>query len=82
MKDNSSSLLFDLGNSCPYISDDLNEDTISVLVRLITEKKGMRHTSTSRRVTYMSMSGQAHFISCGFRGEHETTVPSQYVTQI
>uniref|UniRef100_A0A3Q0R422 RELT TNF receptor n=1 Tax=Amphilophus citrinellus TaxID=61819 RepID=A0A3Q0R422_AMPCI len=28
------------GNSCPYISDDLNEDTISVLVRLITEKKG------------------------------------------
>lgn len=27
------------GNSCPYISDDLNEDTISVLVRLITEKK-------------------------------------------
>uniref|UniRef100_A0A3Q0R6G2 RELT TNF receptor n=1 Tax=Amphilophus citrinellus TaxID=61819 RepID=A0A3Q0R6G2_AMPCI len=26
-------------NSCPYISDDLNEDTISVLVRLITEKK-------------------------------------------
>lgn len=29
-----------LGNSCPYTSDDLNEDTISVLVRLITEKKG------------------------------------------
>ncbi|KAM4566841.1 tumor necrosis factor receptor superfamily member 19L isoform 1-T2 [Odontesthes bonariensis] len=27
------------GNSCPYISDELNEDTISVLVRLITEKK-------------------------------------------
>ncbi|XP_069004034.1 tumor necrosis factor receptor superfamily member 19L isoform X1 [Embiotoca jacksoni] len=27
------------GTSCPYISDDLNEDTISVLVRLITEKK-------------------------------------------
>ncbi|KAM7413224.1 hypothetical protein PAMA_020547 [Pampus argenteus] len=27
------------GNGCPYISDDLNEDTISVLVRLITEKK-------------------------------------------
>lgn len=27
------------GNNCPYISDDLNEDTISVLVRLITEKK-------------------------------------------
>ncbi|XP_028275453.1 tumor necrosis factor receptor superfamily member 19L isoform X2 [Parambassis ranga] len=27
------------GNSCPYISDDMNEDTISVLVRLITEKK-------------------------------------------
>ncbi|XP_060902394.1 tumor necrosis factor receptor superfamily member 19L [Labrus mixtus] len=27
------------GNSFPYISDDLNEDTISVLVRLITEKK-------------------------------------------
>lgn len=28
------------GNACPYISDDvLNEDTISVLVRLITEKK-------------------------------------------
>uniref|UniRef100_A0A3B4AD70 RELT TNF receptor n=1 Tax=Periophthalmus magnuspinnatus TaxID=409849 RepID=A0A3B4AD70_9GOBI len=27
-------------NNCPYISDDiLNEDTISVLVRLITEKK-------------------------------------------
>ncbi|XP_029026271.1 tumor necrosis factor receptor superfamily member 19L isoform X2 [Betta splendens] len=26
-------------NSCPYISDDMNEDTISVLVRLITEKK-------------------------------------------
>ncbi|TKS81111.1 Tumor necrosis factor receptor superfamily member 19L [Collichthys lucidus] len=29
------------GNSCPYISDDLNEDTISVLVRLITEKKAL-----------------------------------------
>ncbi|KAM9853270.1 tumor necrosis factor receptor superfamily member 19L isoform 2-T2 [Aulostomus maculatus] len=27
------------GNGCPYISDDGNEDTISVLVRLITEKK-------------------------------------------
>ncbi|KAM9319158.1 tumor necrosis factor receptor superfamily member 19L [Pholidichthys leucotaenia] len=27
------------GNTCPYISDELNEDTISVLVRLITEKK-------------------------------------------
>ncbi|KAM6932159.1 tumor necrosis factor receptor superfamily member 19L [Lycodopsis pacificus] len=27
------------GSNCPYISDDLNEDTISVLVRLITEKK-------------------------------------------
>ncbi|KAF7219061.1 tumor necrosis factor receptor superfamily member 19L [Nothobranchius furzeri] len=27
------------GNGCPYICDDLNEDTISVLVRLITEKK-------------------------------------------
>nr|XP_057935017.1 tumor necrosis factor receptor superfamily member 19L isoform X2 [Doryrhamphus excisus] len=27
------------GNSYPYISDDLNDDTISVLVRLITEKK-------------------------------------------
>ncbi|KAF3692864.1 Tumor necrosis factor receptor superfamily member 19L [Channa argus] len=27
------------GNSCPYVCDDLNEDTISVLVRLITEKK-------------------------------------------
>lgn len=27
------------GNTCPYISDDLNEDTISILVRLITEKK-------------------------------------------
>lgn len=34
-------LNFCLGNNCPYISDDLNEDTISVLVRLITEKKGM-----------------------------------------
>uniref|UniRef100_A0A8C7DIP1 RELT TNF receptor n=1 Tax=Oncorhynchus kisutch TaxID=8019 RepID=A0A8C7DIP1_ONCKI len=28
------------GNGCPYIVDDPNEDTISVLVRLITEKKG------------------------------------------
>ncbi|XP_076138120.1 tumor necrosis factor receptor superfamily member 19L isoform X1 [Alosa pseudoharengus] len=27
------------GNPCPYIVDDPNEDTISVLVRLITEKK-------------------------------------------
>lgn len=27
------------GNVCPYASDELNEDTISVLVRLITEKK-------------------------------------------
>ncbi|XP_038150824.1 tumor necrosis factor receptor superfamily member 19L [Cyprinodon tularosa] len=27
------------GKDWPYISDDLNEDTISVLVRLITEKK-------------------------------------------
>ncbi|XP_061781836.1 tumor necrosis factor receptor superfamily member 19L isoform X1 [Nerophis lumbriciformis] len=27
------------GNNYPYISDDLNDDTISVLVRLITEKK-------------------------------------------
>lgn len=35
------SFLLASGNSCPYISDDLNEDTISVLVRLITEKKGM-----------------------------------------
>lgn len=26
-------------NTCPYITDDLNEDTISILVRLITEKK-------------------------------------------
>lgn len=26
-------------NGCPYIADDPNEDTISVLVRLITEKK-------------------------------------------
>lgn len=26
-------------NNCPYVPDDLNEDTISVLVRLITEKK-------------------------------------------
>lgn len=41
MKGNSLSLLFALGNSCPHISDDMNEDTISVLVRLITEKKGM-----------------------------------------
>lgn len=29
-----------IGN-CQYISEDMNEDTISVLVRLITEKKGM-----------------------------------------
>lgn len=44
----SSSLRFCLpaGNSCPYISDDLNEDTISVLVRLITEKKGRRGGAT------------------------------------
>ncbi|KAJ3590040.1 hypothetical protein NHX12_007997 [Muraenolepis orangiensis] len=28
-----------LPNGCPYIPDDPNEDTISVLVRLITEKK-------------------------------------------
>ncbi|XP_051580289.1 tumor necrosis factor receptor superfamily member 19L [Myxocyprinus asiaticus] len=27
------------GNLCPYVIDDPNEDTISVLVRLITEKK-------------------------------------------
>lgn len=27
------------GNSYPYISDDVNEDTISVLVRIIAEKK-------------------------------------------
>ncbi|XP_056139894.1 tumor necrosis factor receptor superfamily member 19L [Lampris incognitus] len=27
------------GNGCPYTPDDPNEDTISVLVRLITEKK-------------------------------------------
>ncbi|KAM3875260.1 tumor necrosis factor receptor superfamily member 19L [Diretmus argenteus] len=27
------------GNGCPYIPEDPNEDTISVLVRLITEKK-------------------------------------------
>ncbi|XP_051512480.1 tumor necrosis factor receptor superfamily member 19L-like [Myxocyprinus asiaticus] len=27
------------GNPCPYVIDDPNEDTISVLVRLITEKK-------------------------------------------
>ncbi|KAM6946002.1 tumor necrosis factor receptor superfamily member 19L, partial [Aplochiton taeniatus] len=27
------------GQNCPYIPDDPNEDTISVLVRLITEKK-------------------------------------------
>lgn len=29
-----------IGN-CQHISEDMNEDTISVLVRLITEKKGM-----------------------------------------
>lgn len=29
-----------VGN-CQYISEDVSEDTISVLVRLITEKKGM-----------------------------------------
>ncbi|KAI7802653.1 tumor necrosis factor receptor superfamily member 19L precursor, partial [Triplophysa rosa] len=27
------------GNPCPYVVDDPNEDTISILVRLITEKK-------------------------------------------
>ncbi|XP_024911135.1 tumor necrosis factor receptor superfamily member 19L [Cynoglossus semilaevis] len=27
------------GNTCPHLSEDVNEDTISVLVRLITEKK-------------------------------------------
>uniref|UniRef100_A0A8C7ZF63 RELT TNF receptor n=1 Tax=Oryzias sinensis TaxID=183150 RepID=A0A8C7ZF63_9TELE len=27
------------GTSCPHMSDEVNEDTISVLVRLITEKK-------------------------------------------
>uniref|UniRef100_A0AAV2IYC6 Tumor necrosis factor receptor superfamily member 19L n=1 Tax=Knipowitschia caucasica TaxID=637954 RepID=A0AAV2IYC6_KNICA len=37
------------GNTGPYISDDiLNEDTISVLVRLITEKKGKGDVSVIR----------------------------------
>lgn len=30
-----------LGNPCPYVIEDQNEDTISALVRLITEKKGI-----------------------------------------
>lgn len=38
--------MLSLGNNCPYISDDLNEDTISVLVRLITEKKGKKAAVT------------------------------------
>lgn len=43
MKSLSVSLSYALvGNSCPYISEDLNEDTISALVRLLTEKKGER----------------------------------------
>lgn len=29
------------GNPCPYVIEDQNEDTISALVRLITEKKGI-----------------------------------------
>ncbi|XP_016139890.1 tumor necrosis factor receptor superfamily member 19L-like [Sinocyclocheilus grahami] len=32
-------MLLSSGNPCPYIVDDPNEDTISILVRLITEKK-------------------------------------------
>lgn len=40
-------LCLPLGNGCPYISDELNEDTISVLVRLITEKKGKCSASTT-----------------------------------
>lgn len=30
-----------VGNPCPYVIEDQNEDTISALVRLITEKKGI-----------------------------------------
>lgn len=30
-----------IGNPCPYVIEDQNEDTISALVRLITEKKGI-----------------------------------------
>lgn len=36
-----------LGN-CQHIPEDLNEDTISVLVRLITEKKGMCPAKSQR----------------------------------
>lgn len=36
-----------LGN-CQHIPEDLNEDTISVLVRLITEKKGMCSAKSQR----------------------------------
>lgn len=36
-----------LGN-CQHIAEDMNEDTISVLVRLITEKKGMCSAKSQR----------------------------------
>lgn len=36
-----------LGN-CQHIPEDLNEDTISILVRLITEKKGMCSAKSQR----------------------------------
>ena len=45
------SFLLSAGNNCPYISDDLNEDTISVLVRLITEKKGRTEHQWMRSIT-------------------------------
>lgn len=43
---------FPLGNTCPHLSEDVNEDTISVLVRLITEKKGMCQAHASRELTH------------------------------
>lgn len=51
------------GNNCPYISDDLNEDTISVLVRLITEKKGVCQAHTDNDVTCILVWSE-HFICC------------------
>lgn len=54
------SFYLSVGNNCPCISDDLNEDTISVLVRLITEKKG------KKKKTFTSRSCEKHLNSFGF----------------
>lgn len=58
---------FSSGNPCPYIVDDPNEDTISILVRLITEKKGVLYFPiyiTHPHITHWDQSLIASHCAC------------------